>query len=131
MSVNQQQDDINRDLGIGSRVAQESHVRFLNRDGSFNVRRKGLSFFRSQNTYHSLLTMSWVKFFIIVIISYFVVNAIFAFGYVLCGSDAIDGIHPQSVADAFLQDFFFSVQTIATIGYGAANPHGLSLWHWH
>lgn len=126
MADRQQQDDINRDLGLGSRVAQESRVRFLNRDGSFNVHRKGLSFLRSQNTYHSLLTMSWVKFFIILSLSYFIVNAIFACGYVLCGSDAIEGIHPQNIADEFLQDFFFSVQTVSTIGYGTASPHGLA-----
>ena len=30
------QDDPNRDLGLGSRVAQQSRDRFLNRDGSFN-----------------------------------------------------------------------------------------------
>ena len=126
MAERQQQDDVNRDLGLGSRVAQESRVRFLNRDGTFNVRRKGLSFFRSQNTYHSLLTISWVKFFIIVIIGYFIVNAIFALGYVFCGSDAIEGIHAQNIADQFLQDFFFSVQTVATIGYGTQYPIGLA-----
>ena len=64
-----EQEDINRDLGLGSRVSQESRGRFLNRDGSFNVRREGFSFFRSQNTYHSLLTMSWTNFFGLTILS--------------------------------------------------------------
>lgn len=42
-------DDLDRDLGLGARVAQQSTVRFLNRDGSFNVRREGFSFLRSQH----------------------------------------------------------------------------------
>jgi len=67
-----------------------------------------------------------VKFFIIVVIGYFIVNAIFALGYVLCGNDAIEGIHAQNIADQFLQDFFFSVQTVATIGYGTQYPNGLA-----
>ncbi|MEJ2082198.1 MAG: hypothetical protein P8Y94_08485, partial [Acidobacteriota bacterium] len=44
--------DINRDLGLGSRVTQESRQRFLNADGSFNVHREGLSFLHSLNLYH-------------------------------------------------------------------------------
>jgi hypothetical protein len=30
-----------RDLGFGSRMVQQSGLRFLNRDGSFNVERDG------------------------------------------------------------------------------------------
>ena len=48
----------NKDLGLGSRVAQQSRERFLNRDGCYNVSRRGLPFFRSLNLYHYLLTMS-------------------------------------------------------------------------
>ncbi|HXH69729.1 MAG TPA: hypothetical protein VNI60_05210 [Pyrinomonadaceae bacterium] len=36
-----QEDD--RDLGFGAKVATESRLRFLNRDGTFNVRRTGFS----------------------------------------------------------------------------------------
>jgi inward rectifier potassium channel len=120
------QDDINRDLGLGSRVAQQSRVRFLNRDGSFNVRRRGLSFLRSQNVYHALLTISWTKFFLVVIAGYFFINALFAIGYMLCGPGALEELRGDPGVGDFLQSFFFSVQTLATIGYGRMSPHGLA-----
>jgi inward rectifier potassium channel len=120
------QDDTNKDLGLGSRVTQQSRQRFLNRDGSFNVARKGLGFFRSHNAYHWLLTISWVKFFLIVIAAYFITNIAFAFGYMLCGEDALHGLEGYSVERAFLEEFFFSVQTLATIGYGRLSPNNMA-----
>ena len=59
-------DDINADLGFGSVVARESRRRLLNRDGTFNVRRKGLGFWSSLSLYHWLLTMAWEWFFALV-----------------------------------------------------------------
>ncbi len=47
-------EDPNRDLGFGAVVARESRKRLLNKDGSFNVVREGLSFFRSLSPYHYL-----------------------------------------------------------------------------
>jgi inward rectifier potassium channel len=118
-------EDSNKDLGLGSRVTERSHQRFLNRDGSFNVEKIGLPFWRSQNLYHWLLTISWTKFFFLVSFFYFVTNVLFATGYVLCGPDALHGITTQTTAELFIESFFFSVQTLATIGYGAVSPKGL------
>lgn len=119
------QDDLNRDLGLGSRVAEESSQRILNRDGSFNVRRTGLPFYLSQNFYHHLLTMSWVRFFLIIFTGYGGVNILFAFAYTMCGPDALRGSEAVSSTERFLEAFFFSVQTSSTIGYGHIVPHGL------
>ena len=38
-----------RDLGFGAKVATESRLRFLNRDGTFNVQRRGLREFSARN----------------------------------------------------------------------------------
>ena len=118
--------DINRDLGLGSRVTQESRQRFLNADGSFNVHREGLSFLHSLNLYHWLLTIRWTTFFFLIALSYLAANLIFAFAYLLCGSSALQGASDPSLGDRFLEAFFFSVQTASTIGYGALTPHGLA-----
>ena len=104
------------DLGFGSVVARESRRRFLNRDGTFNVRREGLRFWESLSVYHYLLTISWTKFLGYIIAGYVVVNAIFAEIYVLCGPGALVN------GDGFAESFFFSVHTLATIGYGTISP---------
>src|SRR5947209_1164908 len=114
-----------RDLGFGSVVAQESRERLLNRDGSFNVERTGLGFWTSLSPYHLLLNLSWPRFLAAIVATYLVVNALFAWAYLLCGPDALDSSAGGNLDGGFLRAFFFSVQTFATIGYGHITPHGL------
>src|ERR1700687_1453109 len=80
-----------RDLGFGSGVSRESRQRLLNRDGSFNVTRSGLGFLESFPPYHLLLTISWVGFLGLVIVTYLVLNFLFALAYLTCGADALVG----------------------------------------
>jgi inward rectifier potassium channel len=115
-----------KDLGFGSRVLQQSRQRFVNRDGTFNVSRTGFSFFRSLSVYHSLLTMSWTRFMLLLVGFYFSTNLLFAFAYLLCGPGALLGARAVTFGDRFLEDFFFSVQTLATIGYGGLSPSGFA-----
>jgi len=117
-------EDPNRDLGFGAVVARESRKRFLNRDGSFNVVREGLSFFRSLSPYHYLLTTSWPRFLGMVVLFFLVTNAVFGAAYFACGPGQIAGSRAVTLPAQYLEDFFFSVQTFATIGYGAMYPAG-------
>ncbi len=119
-------DDINRDLGFGSRLSQSNTGRLLNRDGSFNAARSGLPFYRTQNFYHALLTISWTRFFLLIIGGYILANLLFATAYVLCGPDALRNGAGAAVGGSFFEAFFFSVQTLSTIGYGALAPNGLA-----
>ena len=119
------QDDTN-DLGFGSRVSQEQHQRLLNRDGTFNTEREGMSVLRSNSLYHWLISISWTKFHLLLSASYFVINIVFALGYYLCGYDALNGAESTTMPHQFLNCFFFSVETFATIGYGALSPRNLS-----
>ncbi len=119
--------DRDRDLGFGSVVARESRQRFLNRDGTFNVRREGLGPLGSLSLYHYLLTTSWPRFLGLVITAYLVLNASFAGAYLACGPGALAGASPAEAGGTeFLRAFFFSVQTFATIGYGQISPNGLA-----
>ena len=114
-----------RDLGFGAVVSRESRQRLLNRDGSFNVVRHGLSFWTSLSLYHALLTMVWWRFFALIIGLYALVNGVFAQGYVLCGPGALSGDSGGLAGHEFLRAFFFSVETLSTIGYGNMAPTGL------
>jgi inward rectifier potassium channel len=68
--------------------------------------------------YHLLLVSSWPRLLGILALLYVAVNTGFALAY-LIGGDGIAGARPGSFVDAF----FFSVQTLATIGYGKMVPH--------
>jgi len=114
------------DLGFGSVVSAESKRRFLNRDGSFNVRRTGRNLKQYLSTYHFLLDMSWPRFFLAASLAYVVVNALFAVLYMSLGAAAFPGLATEGVGSPFLAFFFFSVHTLATIGYGHVIPVGIT-----
>lgn len=120
-------EDSNKDLGIGTRALSRGTARFLNPDGSTNAVRHGLPFWSSLSLYHWLLTISWPAFFAVVSAGYLLTNLIFAAGYMLCGEDALQGLSDvQNPEGRFWQEFFFSVHTLATIGYGTISPKSMS-----
>jgi inward rectifier potassium channel len=114
--------DPNLDLGFGSVVARESRKRFLNRDGTFNVRREGLSSWEALSAYHYFLNISWPVFLTWVSGAYVVLNAVFALAFIACGPAALTGFSNESMGERFTRSFFFSVHTLATIGYGNIVP---------
>ena len=113
-----------RDLGFGAVVSRESHLRLLNRDGSFNVERRGVRFWSSFSAYHAMLTMPWWQFFGLTGVAYLMVNALFAFAYLACGPNALGSSTAGMEHHTYLRAFFFSVQTLSTIGYGQVVPIG-------
>lgn len=70
-----------------------------------------------EDLYHSLLSASWRGFFAAIGVVYLLANAFFA-GLYLLVPGSIQGARPGVFEDAF----FFSVQTMATIGYGGMVP---------
>ncbi len=69
-----------------------------------------------RDAYHALLRMSWWGVIAVIAFVFIVLNALFAALYLALGGVA--NAHPGSFLDAF----FFSVQTMGTIGYGAMFP---------
>lgn len=113
-----------QDLGFGSVVGGANEKRLLNRDGSFNPQREGLHPFVRLHPYHLMLTISWRRFFMVVITSYLAANLFFALLFLACGPDAIAGQAPQYFGGIFGRAFFLSVETFGTIGYGNIYPVG-------
>jgi inward rectifier potassium channel len=111
-----------RDLGFGSVVAAQSRVRLMNRDGSFNVLRSTRLDGIVGSPYHFLLTIDWPAFLTVLAVLYLSINTVFALVYLLCGPAALGEADAAFRPGSFLQAFFFSVQTFATIGYGSIVP---------
>lgn len=117
------QEENRKDLGFGTKIISE-RVRLINKDGTFNVRRVGDSFLNSVNWYHRLVVLSWSKFFGIVFLFYFLLNMIFASLYLLIGIEYLEGIGNKHQQSDFWETFFFSAQTLTTVGYGRISPTG-------
>lgn len=113
------------DLGFGAVVTAESRQRLLNKDGTFNLRRRGLGVWRSQSLYHHSLSISWPKFLLTVVAVYIAINVVFAVLFLLCGPQALIGAEAQQMGGSAWRAFFFSVETFATIGYGEISPVGM------
>jgi len=68
-----------------------------------------------EDIYHYVLTRTWPQFFLMVSVAFLIVNTVFAVLYT---------IQPGCIATStgFGDDFFFSIQTLCTIGYGSMAP---------
>ncbi|MGL5059367.1 MAG: ion channel [Microcoleus sp.] len=94
-------------------------VRLVNRKGQFslNIVRLGVPRLHFADLYHWLLNLGWPQFFLLIFLTYTATNSLFALVY-LAGGDCIANARHGSFKDAF----YFSVQTMATIGYGSMYP---------
>lgn len=113
----------NDDLGFGSTPVIKNQ-RVLNTDGTANVERTGLPWFKFDDTYTRLVTMSWPRFFLVILITYLIVNTLFAIAYNVIGIENLNGAKGITLRDQFFDAFFFSAQTISTVGYGHISPQG-------
>jgi inward rectifier potassium channel len=96
------------------------YAKVINRDGRLELDESRAWYSYLRDPYHLMLTIPWLGFFVIISLVYILINVSFAILYLL-GGDCLIGAKPGSLADAF----FFSVQTLGSIGYGVISPKTL------
>lgn len=107
------------DLGWSSSV-EELEGRVVNKDGSFNIIRKGEQY----HIYHILISMSWPKFFGLILLAFTLLNGLFSLIYYFIGTEYIAEFESKGFFLDIVNLFHFSVQTMTTVGYGYMHPVG-------
>jgi len=114
-----------QDLGFGTKLTNR-RTRLLTANGKFNIKRKGQSFEAWLNIYNRFIMMPWSIFFIIVLLVYLLLNFIFAGTYYVIGVEHLIGVNMTSTHSQFWDAFFFSAQSLTTVGYGRISPDGFA-----
>ena len=90
------------------------------RDAAFDLHKKGVARFDIHDPYHFAVTISWPVFITIALGGLFLINVLFALLYAW-KPGAVANLRPGDLARAF----FFSLETLATVGYGEMAPDSL------
>ncbi len=85
--------------------------------GTLQLEKVGVREFDFKDPYHLALTMSWPQFFAGLFMLYAVINSCFALLYY-----AVPASVSNMPSDSFWDAFFFSIETLATVGYGNMAP---------
>jgi inward rectifier potassium channel len=114
---------LNNDTGFGTN-ASDYGGRFINRDGTFNLRKEGMPFWERFSIYHSMLNLPRWKFIALIISFFLVINLLYTTIYLLIGTEQFTGLIAKTNWEKVKEIYFFSTETFTTVGYGRVNPIG-------
>ena len=113
----------NNDTGFASNT-NDTGGRFINKDGSYNLVKEGMPFFKRFSLFQDMLNLPLWKFITVIFLFYLAINIIFTLIYLFIGPQQLAGIINGSSWKIVREVFYFSTQTFTTVGYGHINPVG-------
>lgn len=111
----------NNDTGFSTKTDTSAN-RFVNRDGPYNLRKSGISFIKRFSIFQLMISLPRWKFIVVILAFYTSINLVFTCAYLLAGTDGLQGMIGSSDWVKFKEVFYFSAQTLTTVGYGRVNP---------
>lgn len=113
----------NNDTGFGTNPNSYGG-RFVNKDGSFNLRKDGISVWDRFSMYHNMLAMPRWKFLLAIVAFFVCINMVFTVLYIVAGVNDFQGYIAATEWGKVKELYFFSTETFTTVGYGRINPVG-------
>ena len=114
---------LNDDTGFGT-TGNINGGRFINRDGSYNLRKVGWPIWRRYSIYNRLISMPVWKFIMVILVFYVAINFVYTIAYWWIGGVEFTGMIASGGWKMFKELYFFSTETFTTVGYGRVNPVG-------
>ena len=113
-----------KNTGFGTNASSYGG-RFVNKNGTANVEKRGMHLLQRISWYHTMIDMPGWKFIFIILSFYMAINFLFASIYYGIGIEHLNGISNSGNGWVkFGQAYFFSAQTFTTVGYGNISPSG-------
>lgn len=112
--------------GFGTNAADYGG-RLVDKNGVANIKKRGIGFLERISWYHTMLAIPGWKFLFLIFGFYVVVNLVFACIYYAVGVENLAGMKAGDNLEKFGQAFFFSAQTLTTVGYGHISPSGFTV----
>ena len=110
------------DPGFGYNSSKNAQS-IINKNGESSVVHTNRRF-SADDFYSFFIDLAWWQFFVLIIIGYSFLNIFFGLIYVFVGIEQITPSKGNFISD-FLNGFFFSAQTLTTVGYGGIAPKGM------
>lgn len=99
-------------------------IRIFKKNGQANTKRVGVNKFAPYNIYHMLIGINWFTFTFFITLLYVFINSVFASIFFILPKEEFGGTIQDMPFGYWWKMFFFSTQTITTVGYGQMPPVG-------
>lgn len=106
-------------------MKNKSHRPSLTKEKITNTKRIGVNHFAISEIYSAMVTMSWVRFFLFIFLTYLSLTILFTLAYAITGFEHFNGLSSSQFMEKFWIVFFYNAQTLSTVGGAGITPVGM------